>query len=71
MEVTPMESEPITSVVIHPLVLLSVTDHIVRIGKISKQRVVGILLGSEKKGKVDCISSFAGTLILFFVIYNF
>ena len=59
MEVTPVESEPITSVVIHPLVLLSVTDHIVRIGKISKQRVVGILLGSEKKGKVDCISSFA------------
>ena len=36
-----------TSVVVHPLVLLSVVDHFNRMGKIGNQnRVVGVLLGS-------------------------
>ena len=35
------------SVVVHPLVLLSVVDHFNRMGKIGNQnRVVGVLLGS-------------------------
>jgi hypothetical protein len=35
-----------TSVVVHPLVLLSVVDHFNRMGKIGNQnRVVGVLLG--------------------------
>ncbi|KAK8812427.1 hypothetical protein WA158_007661 [Blastocystis sp. Blastoise] len=51
--------EKIESVIVHPLVLLSATDHIVRLSKISNHRVVGILLGSIKNGVVDCTSSFA------------
>ena len=35
-----------TSVVLHPLVLLSVVDHYNRVTAGSKRRVVGILLGT-------------------------
>ena len=42
---------PIETVVVHPLVLLSVVDHYTRIDKVSSQRrVVGCLLGARKKG---------------------
>ena len=49
-------------VVVHPIVLLSVVDHFNRLSKIGNQRrVVGILLGSWKKGGVvDIATSFAG-----------
>ena len=43
--------QAIETVVVHPLVLLSVVDHYNRIDKVSSQkRVVGILLGSRRKG---------------------
>ena len=35
-----------TEVIIHPLVLLSVTDHYNRVAKDTRKRVVGVLLGS-------------------------
>lgn len=50
-----------TSVVVHPLVLLSVVDHFNRMGKIGNQnRVVGVLLGSwSSKNQLDISNSFA------------
>ena len=52
-----------TRVVVHPIVLLSVVDHFNRLSKIGNQRrVVGVLLGSWRKGNVvDVATSFAGT----------
>lgn len=52
---------PVSKVIVHPLVLLSVVDHYTRMGKIGNQkRVVGILLGSFKqKGELDISNSFA------------
>lgn len=51
---------PIETVVVHPLVLLSVVDHYNRIDKVSSQkRVVGCLLGSLSKGSLDVSNSFA------------
>ncbi|XP_050425762.1 26S proteasome non-ATPase regulatory subunit 7 [Adelges cooleyi] len=52
---------PISKVVVHPLVLLSVVDHFTRLGKIGNQkRVVGVLLGSWQQNKVlDISNSFA------------
>ena len=49
-------------VVVHPIVLLSVVDHFNRLSKIGNPgRVVGILLGSWRKGEVvDVATSFAG-----------
>jgi len=50
-----------SSVIVHPLVLLSVVDHFNRMGKIGNQkRVVGVLLGSwSTKDKLDISNSFA------------
>ena len=48
-----------TEVVIHPLVLLSVTDHYNREAKDTRKRVVGVLLGSRTKNRVDITNSFA------------
>lgn len=50
-----------TCVVVHPIVLLSVVDHFNRLSKIGNQRrVVGVLLGSWRKGNVvDVATSFA------------
>ena len=52
-----------TEVVVHPLVLLSVTDHYHRVAKDTRKRVVGVLLGSRtphgKTEKVDITNSFA------------
>lgn len=52
-----------TTVVVHPLVLLSVVDHYNRACKQTRHRAVGVLLGSWKKGNVlDVANSFAGSL---------
>nr|CAG4644092.1 EOG090X08WI [Lepidurus arcticus] len=55
------QENPITSVVVHPLVLLSVVDHFTRMGKVGNQkRVVGVLLGCMRgKGVLDISNSFA------------
>jgi hypothetical protein len=49
----------IVEVTMHPLVLLSAADHYHRVARGTRKRVVGILLGSVYKGKVDCTNSFA------------
>eukprot|EP00906_Rhabdomonas_costata_P036356 RCo051024 len=48
-------------VVVHPLVLLSTVDHYNRInaGVVLGKRVLGVLLGTSLKGKVDVTNSFA------------
>jgi 26S proteasome regulatory subunit N8 len=46
-------------VVVHPLVLLSVTDHYNRVAKDTKKRVVGVLLGTRNQNRVDITNSFA------------
>ena len=47
------------TVVVHPLVLLSVVDHYNRVARDTKKRVVGVLLGTEFKGKIDVTNSYA------------
>jgi len=49
-----------SSVVIHPLVLLSTVDHYYRVARDTNKRVVGILLGEVRKGVVDVTNSYAG-----------
>lgn len=61
LTIMPGPEEPITKVVVHPIVLLSVVDHFYRMGKVGNQkRVVGVLLGSRRKGVLDVANSFAG-----------
>jgi len=50
---------PPTSVVVHPLVLLSTVDHYNRVAKDTRKRVVGVLLGETFKGTLDITNSFA------------
>ena len=38
-----------TTVVVHPIVLLSVVDHFNRVAKDSKKRVIGTLLGTAAR----------------------
>lgn len=47
------------SVIVHPLVLLSATDHYTRLGTAPSQRVVGVLLGTVSDGVVDVMNSYA------------
>jgi 26S proteasome regulatory subunit N8 len=47
------------SVVIHPLVLLSVVDHYNRVARGTEKRVVGVLLGESYKGRLDVTNSYA------------
>ncbi|KAJ3102726.1 proteasome regulatory particle subunit [Phlyctochytrium planicorne] len=47
------------SVVIHPLVLLSVTDHFFRVARNTKKRVVGVLLGQQNGNSVNVANSYA------------
>lgn len=47
-----------TSVVLHPLCLLSVTDHYNRVAKDTRKRVVGVLLGSRNGDEVDVANSY-------------
>jgi 26S proteasome regulatory subunit N8 len=49
----------VLDVTIHPLVLLSAADHYHRVARGTRKRVVGVLLGSVIKGRVDCTNSFA------------
>jgi 26S proteasome regulatory subunit N8 len=49
----------VTEVTIHPLVLLSATDHYHRVARGTRKRAVGVLLGSSSKGTVDATNSFA------------
>ena len=49
-----------SSVIIHPLVLLSTVDHYNRVAKETRKRVVGVLLGTVSKGVVDVTNSYAG-----------
>jgi hypothetical protein len=49
----------VDEVVIHPLVLLSAADHYHRVARGTRKRVVGVLLGSVHRGKVDATNSFA------------
>ncbi len=53
-----------TSVIVHPLVLLSTVDHYNRVAKDQgNKRVVGVLLGNVSKGVVDVTNSYAGIYI--------
>eukprot|EP00553_Chaetoceros_curvisetus_P009375 CAMPEP_0204622112 /NCGR_PEP_ID=MMETSP0717-20131115/7769_1 /ASSEMBLY_ACC=CAM_ASM_000666 /TAXON_ID=230516 /ORGANISM="Chaetoceros curvisetus" /LENGTH=345 /DNA_ID=CAMNT_0051636729 /DNA_START=53 /DNA_END=1090 /DNA_ORIENTATION=+ len=49
----------IVDLTIHPLVLLSAADHYHRVARGTRKRVVGVLLGSVSKGRVDATNSFA------------
>lgn len=48
-----------TQVIIHPLVLLSVTDHAARVAKGGRKRVVGVLLGQDLGTSLNVANSFA------------
>uniref|UniRef100_A0A1I8GVE4 MPN domain-containing protein n=2 Tax=Macrostomum lignano TaxID=282301 RepID=A0A1I8GVE4_9PLAT len=52
---------PITKVIVHPLVLLSVVDHYNRLEKVSvgHRRCIGVLLGSRQGDVLDISNSFA------------
>ncbi|KAI7848350.1 maintenance of mitochondrial structure and function-domain-containing protein [Circinella umbellata] len=50
---------PATTVQVHPLVLLSATDHYNRVAKDTRKRVVGVLLGQQKGKTVNVSNSFA------------
>ncbi len=45
--------------IVHPLVLLSVVDHYNRVAKDTRKRVVGVLLGTKTRNKIDITNSFA------------
>jgi len=49
----------VIDVTVHPLVLLSAADHYHRVARGTRKRVVGILLGSVHRGRVDATNSFA------------
>lgn len=49
----------VVDVTIHPLVLLSATDHYHRVARGTRKRAVGVLLGSASRGRVDATNSFA------------
>lgn len=49
----------IVDVTIHPLVLLSAADHYHRVARGTRKRVVGVLLGSIHRGRIDALNSFA------------
>jgi len=59
-----MSHPPPASVIVHPLVLLSVVDHWRRVARDTRKRVVGVLLGerlgSGATARVDITNSFAG-----------
>ena len=58
-EVTTVPIGDIVDVTIHPLVLLSAADHYHRVGRGTRKRVVGVLLGTVSRGKIDATNSFA------------
>lgn len=58
--VVPTVVEESVEVIVHPLVLLSTVDHYNRVAKDTKKRVVGVLLGTTWRGRIDITNSFAG-----------
>jgi len=52
-------SNKVVDVTVHPLVLLSVSDHYHRVARGTRKRVVGVLLGGVSRGRVDVTNSFA------------
>ncbi|PKI84348.1 Rpn8p [Malassezia vespertilionis] len=48
-----------TTVIVHPLVLLSVTDHASRVAAGARKRVVGVLLGQDRGKTINVANSFA------------
>ena len=48
-----------TTVIVHPLVLLSVVDHYHRVAKNTKKRVVGVLLGKVAKEGIHVSNCYA------------
>lgn len=60
-----------TQVVVHPLVLLSVTDHYNRSAKNTKKRVVGVLLGQQIGDTINIANSYAGKSLVFFLDYRY
>ena len=55
-------------VIVHPLVLLSTVDHYNRVAKDTRKRVVGVLLGTSWRGRIDITNSFAGKCYLQHII---
>ena len=53
-----------TTVIVHPLVLLSVVDHYNRVAKSTKKRVLGVLLGQNNGKTVNVANSFAGKYMI-------
>ncbi|GAA5801965.1 proteasome regulatory particle subunit [Mucor flavus] len=51
--------QPSVTAHVHPLVLLSATDHYNRVAKDTKKRVIGVLLGQNKGKTVNVSNSFA------------
>jgi 26S proteasome regulatory subunit N8 len=49
----------VEDVTVHPLVLLSAADHYHRVARGTRKRVVGVLLGTVFRGRVDATNSFA------------
>lgn len=49
----------IKDVTVHPLVLLSAVDHYNRVARGTRKRVVGVLLGTVSRGRVDATNAFA------------
>ncbi len=58
-ESVPSNKNEVTDVTVHPLVLLSASDHYHRVARGTRKRVVGVLLGTVIKGRVDVTNSFA------------
>ena len=58
-EITITPAGEIEDVTIHPLVLLSAADHYHRVARGTRKRVVGVLLGTVSRGKIDATNSFA------------
>jgi JAB1/Mov34/MPN/PAD-1 ubiquitin protease len=58
-------------VIVHPLVLLSVTDHYSRSANNTKKRVVGVLLGQQNGNQVNVANSYAGMDIFHCPISHF
>lgn len=56
---TSSSTPDVIDVTIHPLVLLSATDHYHRVARGTRKRAVGVLLGSASRGRIDATNSFA------------
>ena len=61
MPTTTAEAQSIaaTQVIVHPLVLLSVTDHASRLASGTRKRVLGVLLGQDEGNRINVANSFA------------